>query len=130
MEPIWLDAENASQLADEWRAKAVLFRSEAGAEGAARALEAAARELVDWISEKSKQLYSLNEVARLVGRTPGTVSRAISQGRLKNYGRKGKPLIRAGDAAMCFSAGVARRASEHYDAAADARSILLVRRGA
>jgi hypothetical protein len=128
-EPAVVDSPAVCGLPGTWRQRALELRQIADAEGPARALECAAKELEEWLAKQSDQLLSVSQAATRVGRHPDTIRKAISKGRLINLGRRRAPRVRAGDLEVVFTKHeVAPPRATTYDPIADARS-LVVRRG-
>ena len=116
-------------LPQKWRALAEQLR-EMAAEGQARALELAATQLDAWFAEIAEERLSLSDAAERVGRKRATIERAVRDGRVRNLGRKHKPLVSAAEIAARFPPRTVSPSHHNaYDVDADARS-LLERRGA
>lgn len=83
-------------LVKEWRERAETLR-EYGAEGAARALEAAASDLEEWWHEWWLETIDLQEAADESPLAYGTLQRKVSGGEIPNVGEKHSPRIRRCD---------------------------------
>lgn len=107
-----------------WRDDAhVLHRR--GDERGAGLLRTLAGELDEAVRATADQILTLTEAAQRSGRAVDTVRKAVSQARLPNAGRKGKPRVRAGDVERVFPRNrVAASGHRTYDPTADARSLL------
>jgi hypothetical protein len=118
-------------LVPTWTARAKQLREWAAAEEAAKAWEAAARELDAALKEDDRELLNLQEAARRSGYSPDHLGRLIREGKLPNAGRNHAPRIRAADlprkpGALSASAPAAAGASRE----SIARAILsVVKRG-
>lgn len=111
------------------RAKAAELRR-FSSEQAASALEYAADLVEASLVEQSSRLLRISEAAQLVSRHRDTISNAVSDGRLTNYGTKHRPAVRFGELTQAFPPrDLAERRSVSYDDRADARSHLETRRG-
>lgn len=107
-----------ADLPTAWRERAAELRRWAAAEGAARALEAAAAELETALRAADDEPLTLSEAARESGYSVRRLRELIAEGRLPNAGRRGAPRIRRGD--------LPRRATTAggYDPREDARELL------
>jgi hypothetical protein len=74
------------------------------------------------------QELSLSQAAEMSGYSTEHLARLIRAGRIRNCGRKNKPLIRLADLPHKPTKSLASCVTASYDAAADARA-LLSRRG-
>ena len=79
-----------------------LFRNKADhlrryAPEVAAAWEDAATLVEEWDRERAQEELTRDEAAKESGYTPDHISRLIAEKRIKNVGRKGKPLVRRGD---------------------------------
>jgi hypothetical protein len=123
------EISTTSDLPAAWRARANELRRWAN-EGAARAFECAAEELLGALAREGHSLLTIEESARLVGRHRDTIGNALRRGRLTNHGRPRRPRIRKSELVTVYvPSGVAAAKRPAYDAAADARTLLEGRRG-
>lgn len=85
-----------SALPSHWRAEAERLRDLA-AEGQARALERAARELEASLQAGAHEIVTLDVAANESGFSADHLGRLIRQGKLRNYGQKRTPRVRLAD---------------------------------
>ena len=84
-------------LIGKWTERARKLREWAAAEDAARAWEAAAKELERVVAEAAEQLLNLQQAATTSGYSPEHLGRLVREGRIPNAGRPNAPRIRSGD---------------------------------
>jgi hypothetical protein len=87
----------AGGLVAKWTDRARRLREWAAAEEAARAWEAAARELQLALEGESEKLLNLQQASVASGYSPEHLGRLVRQGRIPNAGRLNAPRIRLGD---------------------------------
>ena len=102
-----------------WRARAADLRRY-GADGPARALEAAATELDAALREHADEVLTLAEAARESGYSTRRLRELLADGTIPQAGRRGAPRIRRGD----LPRRPRRKAATSYDPAADAAALL------
>src|SRR5687768_11660431 len=112
-----------SELAATWRSRATELRRWAAAEGAACALEGAARELEAALRGQGEELLTLAQAARESGYSDEHVGRMVRMGKIPNAGRPSAPRVRRADLPKRLSRTVVLRGPVAYDAVADARSL-------
>ena len=83
------------RLIEAWRDRAGHLRRYAPE--VAAAWEDAATELEEHDHRHGQEELTRDEAAKESGYTPDHISRLIAEKRIKNVGRKGKPLVRRGD---------------------------------
>ena len=83
------------RLIEAWRDRADHLRRYAPE--VAAAWEDAAAELEKYDREDAQTILTRVQAAKESGYTPDHISRLIAEKRIKNVGRKGKPLVRRGD---------------------------------
>ena len=76
-----------------WRETAALFRDHAD-ESVALAYERCADELERGLAENGSKLLTLREASRTSGYSADHLGRLIRDGKIRNAGRKNRPLIR------------------------------------
>ena len=114
--------------ATSWRARAADLRRWAAADGAARALEAAAEDVEEIVRRLDDEVLSMKDAALESGYSEEHIRRTLRQQPDLNAGRRGKPSIRRSDLPR-KARSLARRNAAAYDPAADAQS-LMSRQGA
>lgn len=113
-----------------WRSRANDLRTYASCTEAATAYEFAARELETALASKLAVTLSINEAAVRVSRHPDTIRKAISDGKLTNAGRRGKPAVILRDLLERFPVkAVATDSADTYSRGADALFALVGGRG-
>lgn len=109
-------------LPDTWRERAADLRRWAAAEGAARALEAAADELEGALRAAADETLTLTQASRESGYSARRLRELIADGTIPQAGRKGAPRIRRGD--LPVRPGHTGSAAGGYDPAEDARQLV------
>ena len=87
--------DDHSLLLERWRNRADHLRRYAPE--VAAAWEDAAAELEEYDRVHAQTILTRVQAAEESGYTPDHISRLIAEKRIKNVGRKGKPLVRRGD---------------------------------
>lgn len=114
----------SSQLVQEWRAAADLC-TRFGANETAAALRQCAAELEASLAQPPVRFLTLREAAVTCGYSEDHLGRLVRQGVLRNYGRRGRPRVAAGE--LPYRA-VAPTLQGTYDPVADAQELLQRRR--
>lgn len=110
-----------TELTTAWREQAKeLERYQAHAQAAT--LQLCAAQLDETARRIDDGVFSLADASRRSGYSVDHLSKLVATNRIPNAGRKGKPLIRAGDLPKKASRRM-RDAMPTYDPAADARSL-------
>ena len=136
-EPLCYDRSSVVQTADpirglvaQWNGLASELRYRGADGGLARAYELCAEELRAALAYRDGRLLSVSEAAALTGRHRDTISKALGDGRLTNYGGKYRPRVQYADVIAQFPPqSVVRSANTSYDGSVDARAFLGARRG-
>jgi len=105
-------------LGSQWRERAAQLRSQAAAEGAARAYEVAASELEAALRASEEELLPLERAARVSGFSTSHLARLVRTGRIpdrRRHGSRGRILIRAAD--------LPKRANPAHDNRADVHEL-------
>lgn len=90
------EVSNPAELPAVWRQQAVTLEGFGAAE-AAKALGWCAEQLELALNTQDDVLLTIGEAAALSGYSQDHLRKLLRTGRVKNSGRKGKPLIRAAD---------------------------------
>jgi hypothetical protein len=101
--------------ADEWGRMGVLAE-------ASRLITQLLSELSSVFSDEENELLSVAEAAKRSGYSPDHVARLVRKGTIPNAGRRGKPMVRAGDLSRRTHT-IAGPKGSAYDPVTDARAL-------
>jgi len=121
------DVVDLPALPVQWRAMAALLRRHESP--AAVAYEYCATQLERTLDTLADQLLALRDAAATSGYSEDHLGRLVREGKIKNHGRRGRPLIRRGDLPVRRPTTIAPAERAVYDPKTDARELVSRRKG-